>query len=113
MQENATTEPKIRYNKWTKWTFHDLTTEASEIASLAKKLSKTVYYGGYGKGTSVSFVLPQETRSFLKKVSKQLRLRRKTTVRLFAREVELALKHDQGLKEPEVVCTKRRIQVKL
>ncbi len=113
MQENATTEPKVRCNMWTKWSFHELTTEAAEVASLAKKLSKTLYYGGYGRGNYVSFVLPRETRSSLKKAGKRLRLKRKTTIRLFAREIELSLKHDQGFKNPEVVCTKRRIQIKL
>lgn len=114
MFKNTTVNPKANeIAKEDTWIFNNFRAEAGAIAAFAKARSRHTYYGGYGFGKSVSFFLPRATRRCIKKVAGELRLSRGKTMILFALEVEIALKEIHGHKEPEVVCTKRRLQIKL
>lgn len=113
MSKNTAVNPEAHEITEDTCTFNNFIAEAEKIATFAKARSRHTYYGGYGFGKSVSFFLPRATRRCIKKIGEELRLGRKKTMILFALEVEIALKENHGHKEPEVVCTKRRIKVNL
>lgn len=113
MSKNTAAKPKTVDRLSDRWAFPNFKAEAIKIAAFAIARGKYNYHHGYGVGNLVSFRISRASRTRINRIGRGLHLNREDMLILLAREIEIALKEEHSQKKPEVVCTKRHIQVKL